>query len=100
MQTLDLSIINDITYPVGNGRPICRTVSDAVYVLDAIVGFDRNDATATKKASNYIPHGGYTQFLNPDGLRGKRLGITNYTAFGFPGFSYSQAFSSSFKTLR
>lgn len=80
--------------------PICRTVSDAVYVLDAIVGFDRNDATATKKASKYIPHGGYTQFLNPDGLRGKRLGITNYIAFGFPGFNYSQAFSSSFKTLR
>ncbi|CDP18702.1 unnamed protein product [Coffea canephora] len=55
--------------------PICRTVSDAVYVLDAIVGFDPDDAVATKKASKYIPHRGYLQFLKSDGLKGKRLGI-------------------------
>lgn len=64
-------------------RPICRTVSDAVYVLDAIVGFDSNDAAATRKASKYIPRGGYLQFLKADGLKGKRLGITNYPVFGF-----------------
>lgn len=40
-------------------RPICRTVTDVVYVLDAIVGFDKNDEVATRKASKYIPHGGY-----------------------------------------
>ncbi|KAL3730862.1 hypothetical protein ACJRO7_027825 [Eucalyptus globulus] len=39
--------------------PICRTVSDAVYVLDAIVGYDHNDAEATREASKYIPRGGY-----------------------------------------
>ncbi|KAF9620774.1 hypothetical protein IFM89_014507 [Coptis chinensis] len=38
--------------------PICRTVTDAVYVLDAIVGFDPKDAKATRKASKFIPHGG------------------------------------------
>ncbi|KAK4477201.1 hypothetical protein RD792_016415 [Penstemon davidsonii] len=32
--------------------PICRTVSHAVNVLDAIVGFDYNDAKATRRASN------------------------------------------------
>ncbi|CAL5341274.1 unnamed protein product [Camellia sinensis] len=52
--------------------PICRTVSDSVYVLDAIVGFDPHDAVATRKASKYIPHGGYVQFLKANGLRGKR----------------------------
>lgn len=56
--------------------PICRTVSDAVEVLDVIIGFDRDDFPATKKASTYIPHGGYRQFLKADGLRDKRLGIS------------------------
>ncbi|XP_049406332.1 probable amidase At4g34880 [Solanum stenotomum] len=56
--------------------PICRTVTDAVEVLDVIVGFDRDDFAATKKASTYIPHGGYWQFLKADGLRDKRLGIS------------------------
>ncbi|CAN4120088.1 unnamed protein product [Withania somnifera] len=55
--------------------PICRTVSDAVDVLDAIVGFDQDDSAATTTASVYIPSGGYQQFLKADGLRGKRLGI-------------------------
>ena len=58
-------------------RPICRTISDAVRVLDAIVGYDARDAVATKKASRYIPRGGYMQFLRTDGLRGKRIGIPN-----------------------
>ncbi|CAL5018143.1 unnamed protein product [Urochloa decumbens] len=57
--------------------PICRTISDAVRVLDAIVGYDARDAIATKKASRYVPRGGYMQFLRTDGLRGKRIGIPN-----------------------
>ncbi|XP_050262736.1 probable amidase At4g34880 [Quercus robur] len=55
--------------------PICRTVTDAVYVLDAIVGFDPRDNEATKAASVFIPPGGYRQFLNENGLKGKRLGV-------------------------
>ena len=54
---------------------MCRTVSDAVHVLDAIVGYDELDAEATGAASKYIPHGGYRQFLRIDGLRGKRIGV-------------------------
>uniref|UniRef100_J3LVS8 Amidase domain-containing protein n=1 Tax=Oryza brachyantha TaxID=4533 RepID=J3LVS8_ORYBR len=57
--------------------PICRTVSDAVHVLDAIVGYDALDAEATGAASKYIPRGGYGQFLKMDGFRGKRIGILN-----------------------
>jgi amidase len=52
-------------------------VKDAVHVLDAIVGYDALDATATHAASKYIPHGGYTQFLRKDGLKGKRIGVPN-----------------------
>uniref|UniRef100_A0ACD5WP06 Uncharacterized protein n=1 Tax=Avena sativa TaxID=4498 RepID=A0ACD5WP06_AVESA len=57
--------------------PMCRTVSDAVQVLDAIVGYDASDAAATRAASKYIPSGGYMQFLKKDGLRGKRIGVPN-----------------------
>ncbi|KAK3028670.1 hypothetical protein RJ639_037850 [Escallonia herrerae] len=81
--------------------PICRTVSDAVYVLDAIVGFDHNDAEATREASKYIPHGGYTQFLKIDGLKGKRLGIVRNPFFKFPnGSALPQAFEHHLQTLR
>ena len=63
-------------------RPICRTVSDVVYVLDEIVGLDYRDK-ATIKASLYIPRGGYKQFLKANGLRGKRLGIVRKPFFDF-----------------
>ncbi|KAB1207487.1 hypothetical protein CJ030_MR7G000718 [Morella rubra] len=62
--------------------PICRTVSDAVYVLDQIAGLDYRDK-ATIKASLYIPRGGYKQFLKANGLRGKRLGIVRKPFFDF-----------------
>jgi amidase len=55
-------------------RPICRTVSDAAYVLETIAGIDTYD-DATIEASKYIPKSGYAQFLKKDGLRGKRLGV-------------------------
>ncbi|CDP18700.1 unnamed protein product [Coffea canephora] len=81
--------------------PICRTVSDAVYVLDAIVGFDPDDAVATKKASKYIPRGGYLQFLKSNGLKGKRLGIPRYTFVGFSNSSEElKAFEPHFHILR
>lgn len=57
--------------------PICRTVSDAVYMLEVIAGFDPRDA-ATIEASKFFPKGGYKQFLRQGGLRGKRLGIVRH----------------------
>ena len=56
---------------------MCRTVADAVHVLDAIVGYDALGSEATSAASQYIPKGGYKQFLKIDGLSGKRIGIPN-----------------------
>ncbi|XP_006388129.3 probable amidase At4g34880 isoform X1 [Populus trichocarpa] len=82
--------------------PMCRTVSDAVYVLDAIVGFDSNDA-ATREAAKYIPNGGYRQFLNPLGLKGKRLGILRtpfYNSGNDKGSRRHQTFEHHFQTLR
>ncbi|XP_031247941.1 probable amidase At4g34880 isoform X2 [Pistacia vera] len=80
--------------------PICRTVADAVYVLDAIVGFDHNDK-ATREASKYIPHGGYKQFLKPYGLKGKRLGIVRNTLGSIANETQvAKAFENHIQTLR
>ncbi|KAJ0076980.1 hypothetical protein Patl1_36074 [Pistacia atlantica] len=80
--------------------PICRTVADAVYVLDAIVGFDPNDK-ATVEASKYIPHGGYKQFLKPDGLKEKRLGILRNSFFNLANKSeVTEAFEHHIQILR
>ncbi|RVW38603.1 putative amidase C869.01 [Vitis vinifera] len=82
------------------GRPICRTVSDAVEVLDVIVGFDYRDE-ATRTASKYIPQGGYKQFLNANGLKGKRLGIVRNPFYMFGnGSVLPQVFEHHFHTLR
>lgn len=81
--------------------PICRTVSDAVHVLEAIVGHDPSDAEATRMASHYIPEGGYKQFLNIDGLRSKRLGILRKDFFRFPSGSVQEkVFEEHFNTMR
>ncbi|KAI5592367.1 hypothetical protein BDE02_04G146200 [Populus trichocarpa] len=61
--------------PISPRQDTIGTVSDAVYVLDAIVGFDPRDSEATTKAAEFIPAGGYKQFLKKDGLKGKRVGI-------------------------
>ncbi|XP_056682347.1 probable amidase At4g34880 [Spinacia oleracea] len=63
--------------------PICRTVADATYVLDSIVGYDPYDSKATASARKYIPQGGYAQFLKLDGLKGKRLGIVRNPFFDY-----------------
>ncbi|GAB2291977.1 hypothetical protein Dimus_026226 [Dionaea muscipula] len=81
--------------------PICRTVSDAVYVLNDIVGFDKDDAEATKPASRHIPVDGYTQFLKLDGLRGKRLGLVRNPFLNLADASpRGLAFKQHIKTLR
>ncbi|KAG6711859.1 hypothetical protein I3842_05G076500 [Carya illinoinensis] len=80
--------------------PIGRTVSDAVYVLDAIAGFDYYDE-ATTDASKYIPRGGYNQFLKACGLKGKRLGMVRNPFFiSGSGSGQVKAFEHHFQTLR
>ena len=79
---------------------MCRTVADAVHVLDAIAGVDHIDI-ATVKTSKYIPKGGYAQFLRLDGLKGKRIGIVRDPFFDFGNYTFlAQTFQQHFKTLR
>lgn len=53
--------------------PLARTVTDAAILLGAIAGVDPNDpATSTSEGKSFTD---YTQFLDPDGLKGARIGV-------------------------
>lgn len=76
-------------------------MSDAVYLLDVIVGFDSRDYEATSEAAKYIPVGGYRQFLNENGLKGKRLGVVrNLFSNALNGSTVITAFENHLNTLR
>ena len=53
--------------------PICRTVGDAVRTLDVIAGYDENDEETAWCVGQ--KKGSYIDYLNADGLKGKRIGI-------------------------
>lgn len=55
------------------GGPMCRTVEDAVRLLDVTAGYDPNDPI-TKNSQGKVPKT-YTQFLRKDGLKGARIGV-------------------------
>jgi amidase len=61
--------------------PFGRTVADAVAVLGALTGVDpRDPATSASAGRSYAD---YTPFLDPDGLRGARIGIAREVYFGY-----------------
>lgn len=62
-----------ISHTQDTAGPMARTVADAAAVLSAIVGVDAADP-ATKAAVGRA-ESGYLRFLDPDGLRGARLGV-------------------------
>ena len=53
--------------------PIARNVTDAAVVLSVINGVDRTDQAT--EASRGHASSDYTRFLNPDALRGRRIGL-------------------------
>src|SRR6266498_2446323 len=61
--------------------PMCRTVADAATVLGAMTGVDpRDPATAASQGHSFKD---YRQFLDPNGLRGARIGVWRDGVFGF-----------------
>jgi amidase len=58
-----------------------RTVADAAAVLGALTGSDPRDPATQVSAGN--SHTDYTQFLDPNGLRGARIGIPRQLYFGY-----------------
>ncbi|WP_372947326.1 amidase [Mariniphaga sp.] len=69
-----------IAHSQDTAGPMTRTVRDAAILLGALSGFDPNDAkTHIEKGEIFSD---YTQFLNPEGLNGMRIGIaTQMTGF-------------------
>ena len=62
-----------ISHSQDTAGPMCRTVRDAAALLGPVTGVDpRDPATA---ASEGNAHTDYTQFLDPAGLQGARLGV-------------------------
>jgi amidase len=61
--------------------PMCRTVADAAAVLGAIVGPDPEDPATAESVGRFFTD--YTQFLDPDGLRGARIGVARQVYFGY-----------------
>src|SRR5438046_5871688 len=60
--------------------PMCRTVTDAAILHGAITGIDARDAaTAASREKSFRD---YTQFLDPNALRGARIGVAR-NFFGF-----------------
>lgn len=55
------------------GGPMCRTVEDAVRLLDVTAGYDSNDPI-TSHSQGKVPKT-YAQFLKKDGLKGTRIGV-------------------------
>jgi len=85
-----------------------RTVADAAVTLGVIQsrGFDGRDLATqgvplgwqgTGKARPTIPTD-YTQFLNPNGLHGARIGVTRAGLSGFPGVSTPQPVLDAFES--
>lgn len=64
---MPLALTND------TGGPICRTVEDAVRVLDVIAGYDKADSV-TKRSEGKVPPT-YLKFLDKNGLKGAKIGV-------------------------
>ena len=59
--------------------PMARTVADAATVLGAMTGVDpRDPATADSRGHSHRDY----RFLDPDGLRGARVGVWREGVFG------------------
>ena len=62
-----------IAHTQDTAGPMARTVSDAAILLGAMIGRDRADATTADAEKRSAKD--YTKFLDPNGLRGARLGL-------------------------
>jgi amidase len=62
--------------------PMARTVADAALLLSAIAGPDPRDSVTAGSAGRAAPD--YTAFLDPDALRGARLGVVRGMFGGNP----------------
>lgn len=62
-----------IAHTQDTAGPMARTVTDAVIMLGAMAGSDKQDAITAEAAKKGAKD--YTKFLDPKGLKGARLGL-------------------------
>ena len=70
-----------ISHSQDTAGPMARTVRDAAILLGALAGADPRDG-ATAAAREHLA-ADYTRFLDPDGLRGARIGVARQRLFGY-----------------
>ncbi|MGA2919851.1 MAG: amidase [Candidatus Sulfotelmatobacter sp.] len=69
-----------ISHSQDGAGPMCRTVLDAAILLGALTGVDpRDSATNASQGKSFAD---YSQFCNPSGLKGARIGVAR-KYFGF-----------------
>jgi len=69
-----------IAHSQDTAGPMARTVGDAALLLGALTGIDpRDPVTGESRGKSFTD---YTQFLDPDGMRGARIGVAR-NFFGF-----------------
>jgi amidase len=70
-----------IAHSQDTAGPMARTVRDAVIVLNALAGIDpRDPATLAGRSRGQV---NYTRSLDPNGLRGARIGVARTKFFGY-----------------
>ena len=62
------------SFTLERAGPMARSVYDVAAVLSIIAGFDTEDLV-TQTSIGKIPAQGYTSFVDPQGLRGARIGV-------------------------
>jgi amidase len=62
-----------IAHSQDTAGPMARTVRDAAILLGALAGVDPRDSATSASAGKSAPD--YTKFLDPNGLRGARIGV-------------------------
>jgi len=69
-----------ISHSQDGAGPMCRTIRDAAILLGALTGVDPQDsATAASQGKSFTD---YSQFCDPNGLKGARIGVAR-KYFGF-----------------
>lgn len=69
-----------IAHTQDTAGPMTRNVTDAAILLGALTGIDPRDKITSESQGKM--HADYTKFLDPNGLRGARIGV-NRKSFGF-----------------
>jgi amidase len=72
-----------ISHTQDTAGPMTRSVADAAILLGALIGVDPTDAVTQESTGKTKPD--YTQFLDVNGLQGKRIGIVKEFMKGHEG---------------